>query len=82
MSCCDNEDFWIKNPKYLFCSLNPFVHTEKYSHQHLNSVSRLILYISLIQYFLNYKYWYIFLLLSLLFVILLYCVTNNKEEME
>ena len=58
MSCCDKEEFWIKNPTNLFCSLNPFVHTDKYSPKHLNSVSRLILYISLIQYFLNYKYWY------------------------
>ena len=82
MSCCDKEEFWIKNPTNLFCSLNPFVHTDKYSPKHLNSVSRLILYISLILYFINYKYWYIFLLLSLLFVILLYWFTNNKLEME
>jgi hypothetical protein len=79
--CCNvNEKFWVENPKFLFCTLNPYPKGNINSIKRLNAITRLILYISLLFYLFKYKYWHIFLFLGIFFVILLYYITNNKDN--
>ena len=81
--CCSTpmEKFWIEDPRFLFCTLNPYPKGSVMSTRRLNAMTRLIIYISLIMYCCKYKYWYLFLALSLLFIILLYYSTNNNNNM-
>ncbi len=82
-NCCTaaDEKFWVEDPKSLFCTLNPYPKGSINSPRRLNAVTRLILYLSVLFFFLKYKYWYVFLALGLIFIILLYYITNNNKKM-
>jgi hypothetical protein len=81
--CCNiDEKFWVEQPKFLFCTLNPFPKGGINSPKRLNAITRLIIYISAILFFSKYKYWHIFLFLGLFFIILLYYYTNNNSNSE
>lgn len=82
--CCNDktQQFWVENPKYLFCSLNPLPKGGITSPRRLNAITRLILYITGIMYICKYKYWHIFLALGLFFTITLFYLTNNTSKKE
>ena len=78
--CCgQDESFWLKNPKDLFCSINPLPRGSVNSAKRLNAMTRMILYVSVLFFLLRYKYWHIFLGLGLFFIILLYSITNSNS---
>jgi hypothetical protein len=82
-SCCqgEGETFWLKNPSSLFCSVSPIPHGSLASGERLNALTRFVIYISLIMMISNYKYTKAFLVLSVLFIILIY-LTSTKSERE
>ena len=69
--CC-GETFWLKNPSSLFCSVSPIPHGSLASGERLNALTRFVIYISVIMMISNYKYTKAFLVLSVLFIILIY----------
>ncbi len=82
-SCCqgEGETFWLKNPSSLFCSVSPIPHGSLASGERLNSLTRFVIYISIVMMISNYKYTKAFLVLSILFIILIY-LTSTKNERE
>lgn len=78
---CDDQKFWAESPCSLLTSLS-IVPTENMNlDQKLNAVTRLVIVMSIIAYFLDYKYWYIFLLVGLGILILLrYARPSQKRE--
>ncbi len=78
--CCQGEgqSFWLEDPAKLFCDLSPIPKGSIKSGERLNSISRFIVYMSVVMYFSGYKYWSQFLILGLLFIILIYLITKQK----
>ena len=67
--CTKDQKFWFEKPSDLFCSLNFIPSGGVTSGQRLNSITRMILYITIALYMLKFKFWYLFLGFSLLFII-------------
>lgn len=82
-TCCqgEGETFWLKNPSSLFCSVSPIPHGSLASGERLNALTRFVIYISIIMLISNYKYTKAFLVLSIVFIILIY-LTSTKNERE
>jgi hypothetical protein len=80
---CKNK-IWLERPIELLCSLNLIPLTNESIEKQLNSITRLIIIISIILYILGYEYSLLFLLLALLFIIILYyiytCQQNNINK--
>jgi len=82
-SCCQGEGqtFWLKKPSSLFCSASPIPHGSLASGERLNSLTRFIIYASIVMMISNYKYTKAFFVLSILFIVLIY-LTSTKNERE
>ena len=78
--CC-GETFWLKKPSSLFCSVSPIPHGSLASGERLNSLTRFIIYVSIVMMISNYKYTKAFFVLSILFIVLIY-LTSTKNERE
>lgn len=73
-----NERFWLEDPKYLFTKLKIIPKDNMTLETQMNSLSRLVIFIFLILYLLQYKQAVLFLLLSLFFIIILYYLQKSK----
>lgn len=82
-NCCqgEGETFWLKNPSSLFCSVSPIPHGSLASGERLNALTRFVIYISIVMMISKYKYTKAFLILSILFIVLIY-LTSTKNERE
>nr|WNL49785.1 transmembrane domain containing protein [Marseillevirus sp.] len=81
MSCCTEEKFWAEDLCDLFCNLSIIPKASMSFDAKLNAITRLVIIISVIAYFLKYQYWYIFLLVSLGVIILFkYSRKEPKKE--
>lgn len=69
---------WIENPLSLFESTEIYPTIKMNRDQRTNSVTRLVLLVFIVLYYLKYKYSTVFLLLSLLIILILYFI-NIKE---
>jgi hypothetical protein len=65
------EKFWVDDPTVLVKNLMIFPLPTMSKNQKLNALTRLAVVISTTLYFMNYEYWFTFLVLSLLAIILL-----------
>jgi hypothetical protein len=73
-----NERFWLEDPKYLFRDIKIIPKDNMTLEMQMNSLSRLVLYVFLILFLLKYKQCFLFLLLSLFFIIILYYLQKSK----
>ncbi|ALX27573.1 putative membrane protein [Golden Marseillevirus] len=81
MSCSSDEKFWAEDLADLFCSLSIVPTASMSLNAKLNAVTRLVIIVSVIAYFLGYQYWYVFLLVSLALLILFkYTRKESKKE--
>ena len=71
---------WLENPIEIFCSTNIVPMTDMRIEEQMNSLTRLVIVISLILFLFGFKYSLLFLLLSLLFIIIIYYI--QKKQME
>jgi len=83
-TCCEGSQdvFWLDDFTKLFCSLTPIPQGKLSSPERLNAVTRLTLYIFLIMLSSNYKYKLHFLLMSLIFIVLLYKISKDSKMSE
>lgn len=73
--------FWLQDPCILFMDL-AFIPTKDMSRtEKLNALTRLVLIISTVMYFLEYKQWSTFLVCGILLVIVIYCMEDSKGKM-
>lgn len=72
------EKFWLEDPKYLFSILKIIPKENMSLESQMNSLTRLVVCVFLILYLLGYKQSFLFLLLSLFFIIILYYLQKAK----
>lgn len=83
----NNSKFWLYNPKQLFMNADiiPLPDIMSFEEQ-LNAITRLIIIIYIILCLMDYKHSIYFLILSLLFIILIFLInkemTKSKENFE
>jgi hypothetical protein len=65
------EKFWVDEPCVLVTDLRPFPLPGMSRDEKLNALTRLSAIISLVLYFMDYEYWFTFLILSILAILLL-----------
>jgi hypothetical protein len=81
--CCqgEGEEFWLNDPQKLFCSYSPIPHGNLASGERLNSLTRFIIYLSIVMLCSGYKHARAFFILGIMFIILIY-ITSSKNEKE
>ena len=73
-----SSTFWLENP-IILCKEMKFLPKKNMTcEEQNNSITRLVFFIFLIMYLLQYKYSTLFLILSLIFIIILYYFQKNK----
>src|SRR3990167_8852460 len=77
MSC---NKFWLQNPKALFTSIQLVPLTTMDMSEQLNALTRLIVMISILMLIFDFKYAVHFLVISLLFIIILFYIQKRTME--
>ena len=77
---CKKNKLWIENVSNLFCSYTLIPMTGMSLAEQMNSLSRLVIFIFMILLATNFQCSVLFLLLSLLFIIILYYIQKNSME--
>ena len=77
---CQKNKLWIENVSNLFCSYTLIPMTGMSLAEQMNSLSRLVIFIFTILLATGFKSSFLFLLLSLLFIIILYYIQKNSME--
>lgn len=75
-----NQQFWADDPLSLLSDLNPFPNSKMSSNEKYNAITRLIIIISLIMLYMDFKYTLYFLIISLLLILLLKHYSDKKTE--
>lgn len=81
MKCSENT-IWIENILFLFCSDKLIPMNGMSVANQMNSITRLVILITIVLYLFNYKNTLMFFMLSILFIIILYYnqMSNDKER--
>ena len=77
---CQKNKLWIENISNLFCSYTLIPMAGMSLAQQMNSLTRLVIFIFMILLTTGFEYSVLFLLLSLLFIIILYYIQKNSME--
>ena len=79
--CCqgEGEEFWLNEPQKLFCSYSPIPHGNLASGERLNALTRFVIYLSILMLISGYKFARAFFILGIIFIILIYITTGDKE---
>ena len=76
---CQNK-FWIENLQDLFCSTDIVPLEGMHIIDQMNALSRLVIIVSIMLFLVGFKHSILFLLLSLLFIIILYYIQKYNME--
>jgi hypothetical protein len=79
MSCSDKK-FWLEIPGALFTSIQVFPHRNMNLAEQLNAITRVILIIGIIMWLFNFQYGPHFLIISLVFIIIIYYIQRNTMQ--
>ena len=77
---CQKNKLWIENISNLFCSYTLIPMTGMTLAEQMNSLSRLVIFIFMILLTIGFQSSVLFLLISLLFIIILYYIQKNRME--
>ena len=77
---CQKNKFWMEKPINLFCTMDVVPLDEMSIAEQMNSLTRLVVIVYFILTLVGFKYSLLFLLLSLLFIIILYYIQKNNME--
>lgn len=72
--------FWMENPSVLYKDIKFIPKNYMEREEKMNCITRMIFFIFLIMYLLEYKYSVLFLFLSLFFIIILYYLQRNMTQ--
>lgn len=75
----DREKFWVEDPLSLFRSLAIIPRPEMTDAQRFNAMTRLILIIAILLFFIPIASWIVFLLCGLILLFLVYSVTRRSR---
>lgn len=79
MSCSDKK-FWLENLGSLFSSIQLVPHGNVTLAEQLNAITRLVLIIGVVMWLFNFKYGLHFLIISLVFIIIIYYIQKNTMQ--
>ena len=79
---CQKNKFWLENPINLLCSIDVIPLDDMNIAEKMNCLTRLVIIIFFILTFVGFKQSLLFLLLSLLFIIILYYIERNHMNRE
>jgi hypothetical protein len=79
MSCSDKK-FWLENLGALFSSIQVVPHGNMNLAEQLNAITRLVLIIGVIMWLFNFRYGLHFLIISLVFIIIIYYIQRNTMQ--
>lgn len=71
--------FWVNDPCILLTDFNLIPNSSLTQNEKLNALTRIVLIVSIIMYFIEYKQWYLFSIIGLL-MILLIKLSDSKQE--
>lgn len=77
---CKKNKLWLESVSNLFCSFNLIPLDGMSLAEQMNSITRLVLVVFLVLLLLGFRYSILFLLLSLLFIIIIYYIQRNNME--
>ncbi len=77
---CQKNKFWMEKPINLFCTMDVVPLDEMSIAEQMNSLTRLVVIVYFILTLVGFKYSLLFLLLSLLFIIILYYIQRNQMQ--
>jgi Family of unknown function (DUF5762) len=72
-----DNDIWINNPSKLIQSLNIFPSSNFSYQENFNSITRMVILISIILFITKYKYAFNFLLVSIIIILIIYFITTK-----
>lgn len=72
--------FWVENPCALFSEIDIIPKKDMSRSEKLNSLTRLLIIVVIILYFVDYKHWLIFLLIGLLLIIIFNYYSFSKKD--
>lgn len=76
-----NEKFWVDDPTALISNFQLLPSKDMSLNEKLNTLTRLAIICSVVMYFMEFEYWLIFLITSILIVVSLkYLSVANKKE--
>jgi hypothetical protein len=75
-----NSKFWLDDPSDFFCSFNFCPNNTMSKDEKLNSITWLVLIITVILFFLEIKAWLIFLLVSIIFILVIKYGLKKKDN--
>lgn len=79
----EDVKFWLEDPCILFTDLEFFPRNSMNREAKLNALTRLAIVISMVMFAMEYQYWYVFLLCSILIIVIAqYCAKNKDEKHE
>lgn len=79
MSWCKNK-FWLENPPELFCNVQLIPLTNMSLHEQMNCLTRLVLLIFILLLLVKPRISFVFLILSLLFIIIIYYIQKRTMD--
>jgi len=84
MKFCKKDTFWLEKITQLFCNYTVIPLSKDSLEEQLNSITRLVLLVWLLLLLFNYKNSLVFLLISLIFIIIMYYIKRNtmREKYE
>jgi len=77
-----NQTFWLENPLSLFKDIKIMPKNDMDMEEKINCITRLVVIIFLIIYLFDYKYSFLFFLLSIIFIIILYYLQKNMRSIK
>lgn len=72
------EPFWLEHPSVLFREIKLLPKHDMNLEQQMNCITRLIIFVFLILYLINYQQSILFFILSIIFIIILYYLQKSK----
>ena len=73
-----HQTFWLENPKYLFSDVRVLPKNDMTLEGQMNCLTRLVILVFLILFLVGYKQSVLFLILSIIFIIILYYLQKSK----
>lgn len=75
-----NEQFWADDPMGLLSDLNPFPNTNMSLNEKFNALTRLVILITAVMFYMEFNYTLQFFLIAILMILLLQRVAANKQK--
>lgn len=77
---CQKNKFWLEHIPNLVCSFNLVPLADMDLAEQMNTLTRLVIVVSLVLSLVGFRFGFLFLLLSLLFIIMLYYIKRKNME--